>query len=183
MSPDSCRNCSSAGWWSLSEAPDPASHTAARDVAALAGPAMASLLGDVLARGVPFRFEARGFSMTPFVRDRDVVTVAPLRGRARLGDVVAFAGARGWLVVHRVVARRGSSYEIRADNGRDAVDVVPVGEVLGVVTRIERGGRDVRLGLGPERLLLAGLLRCGLLVPIVRAARAARARLRRGAVL
>lgn len=152
-------------------------------MAALSGAALAALLGDVVARGVPFRFEARGFSMAPFVRDRDVVTVAPLRGRARLGDVVAFVGEHGGLIVHRVTARRRGDYEIRADGLADAADLVPVGEVLGVVTRIERVGRDVRLGLGPERLLVAGLSRVGLLVPLVGAAHVARDRLRRGAVL
>jgi hypothetical protein len=132
---------------------------------------------------VPFRFEARGVSMAPFVRDCDILTISPLRARARLGDVVAFTGESGGLVVHRVAARRGGCYEIRADGLPDALDLVPVDEVLGVVTRVERRGRDVRLGLGPERVLVAVLLRLRLFVPIVGAARAARVRLHLGAAL
>jgi len=148
---------------------------------------VAALLADVVSRGVPFRFQAHGYSMAPFVRDGDVVTISPLRGPARLGDVVAYPGEHGGLVVHRIAARHSGAYEIRADGVPDVVDVVPRAELLGVVTRVERDGRDVRLGLGPERLLLAGLLRYGLLVPIVRLARATRAHLprlrRQGAVL
>ena len=134
------------------------------------------MLADVLARGVPFRFEARGYSMLPFIRDGDVVTIAPLRGRrARFGEVVAFAGPAGGLVVHRVTARRQGVYEIRGDHLSGSDDVVPFAGVLGAVTRVERRGRPVRLGLGPERVLVGGLVRLGLLRPLVAAARALRA--------
>ena len=46
----------------------------------------------VLEKGRAFRFEARGTSMLPLIRDGDVVTVTPLSGGGpRTGDVVAFA--------------------------------------------------------------------------------------------
>ena len=134
------------------------------------------MLKDVLARGVPFRFEARGYSMTPFIRDSDVVTISPLRGRrARFGEVVAYAGPTEGLIVHRVIARRPGFYEIRADNSYAADGVVPVAGVFGAVSRVERRGHRVRLGLGPERALVGGLVRLGLMQPLVTALRAARA--------
>lgn len=129
----------------------------------------------MLARGVPFRFEARGYSMAPFIRNGDVVTISPLRGRlACFGEVVAFANSTEGLVVHRVVARGPGGYEIRADNpgGRD--DIVPATSVFGAVTRVERRGHSVRLGLGPERALVGVLVRLGLLQPLVATLRAAR---------
>ncbi len=114
--------------------------------------------------------------MFPFIRDGDTVTIAPLRGRlAGIGEVVAFAGPAGGLVVHRVTARRPAAYEIRGDYLRGPHDVVPLDGVLGTVTRVERRGRSVRLGLGPERLLVGALVRLGLLQPLVVAARALRA--------
>lgn len=137
---------------------------------------MAALASDVLGRGVPLRFKAGGHSMAPLIRDGDVVTISPLSARPRIGDVVAYLDVGGRLVVHRVAARRGELYEIRADGLDDSSDLVAADHVLGVVTRVERRGRDVRLGLGPERLLIAGLQRLGLYRPIVGAARAARAR-------
>jgi hypothetical protein len=142
----------------------------------LSGEALSGLLGDVLARGVPLRFEARGSSMSPFIRDGDTVTIAPLCARrARFGEVVAFAGPAGGLVVHRVTARRPGCYEIRGDRLRGPRDIVPVTRVLGAVTRVERHGRRVRFGLGPERVLVAGLARLGLLQPLVAVLRVARA--------
>ena len=135
-------------------------------------------MSDVLARGIPFRFAAPGFSMFPFIRDGDAVTISPLRGaRARFGDVVAFTGPKGGPIVHRITARRPGRYEIRGDSasGPDALDVVPATGILGVVTRVERRGRRVRLGLGPERALAAGLSRLGLLQPLFAALRALQA--------
>lgn len=145
-------------------------------VHSLSGEALSALLADVLARGVPFRFEARGHSMIPFIRDGDVVTIAPLRDRrARFGEVVAFAGPARGLIVHRVVARKPGGYEIRADNSYAPDGNVPASSVFGAVTRVERRGHRVRLGLGPERALVGGLVRLGLMQPLVTGLRAVRA--------
>ena len=115
----------------------------------------------VLSRGVPFRFRARGCSMHPFVQDADVVTVHPL-GKARIGagDIVAFThpGA-GKLVVHRVAARTGGGLLMKGDNAECADGIVPLENVLGRVSRVEREGRRIRLGAGPERALIAWLSR------------------------
>ena len=48
--------------------------------------------------------------------------------------------------------------------------MIPVGDILGLVTCVERGGRKVRFGLGPERLLIALLSRSGLMEIIRRCA-------------
>jgi hypothetical protein len=145
-------------------------------VHSLSGEALSALLNDVLARGVPFRFEARGYSMFPFIRNGDVVTISPLHGRrAGFGETVAFTGPAEGLVVHRVTARRPGYYEIRGDCSSRPDDAVPTSRVLGAVTRVERHGRRVRLGLGPERALVGSLSRLGLLQPLMAAARAARA--------
>jgi len=37
------------------------------------------LAKDVLGRGASFRFQARGNSMTPFIRDGDVIAIVPMR--------------------------------------------------------------------------------------------------------
>ena len=52
---------------------------------------LAGLMRAVLEKGKAFRFEVRGASMRPVIRDGDVVTVSPLAGgAAKTGDVVAF---------------------------------------------------------------------------------------------
>ncbi|MFO7674789.1 MAG: S26 family signal peptidase [bacterium] len=137
--------------------------------------ALLELMRAVLARGRPFRFQARGWSMSPFIRDRDVITIAPLGSAPpRTGDVVAFVSpADERLVVHRVVGRRGTSMLIQGDNLPGAPDgLIPLASVVGRVRKVERGGRPVRLGLGGERRAVALLSRKGLLTPLLTKARA-----------
>lgn len=145
---------------------------------ALSGSGLLELMSAALARGASFRFTARGFSMDPFVRDGDVLTVSRLRSRPGLGRVVAVRGpATGRLIVHRVVAHASGGVLVRGDGAGQADGVAPPRDVLGVVVDVERGGRRVRLGCGPERLPIAALSRAGLLAPLVFGAR----RIRRAA--
>jgi len=107
--------------------------------------------------------------MAPFIRDGDVITVAPLQQTLpKLGEVVAFTRPEsGKLVVHRVVAIHTNAVSIQGDNGLDYVDgVIPQTNLLGRVTRIERNKRKVWIGLGPERYVVAWLSRTFLLIPI-----------------
>ena len=135
----------------------------------LSGQALLELMRAVLSRGLPFRFCARGWSMEPFIKDGDVITVAPLQhGLPGVGDVVAFVRpADERLVVHRVIARRTSAVLIQGDNETTYPDgFIPHQALLGRVTRIERHGRTVWLGLGLERYAIAWLSRSLLLIPL-----------------
>jgi len=135
---------------------------------------LAQLLQAVLKKGALFRFRAKGFSMSPFIRDDDVVTVAPLsRNSTRLGDVVAFVSPyTERLTVHRIVGRKGNSYLTQGDRAPESDGLISNIHILGRVTKVERNGKGVLLGLGPERSLIAFLARKGyfahLLVPIWR---------------
>ena len=83
----------------------------------LSARALAELMRTVLTRGVALRFYVRGGSMSPFVRNGDVITVSPLqRVRPGVGEVVAFTrpGDEN-VVVHRVVAKRGPNAFIQGD--------------------------------------------------------------------
>jgi hypothetical protein len=107
--------------------------------------------------------------MAPFIQDRDVVTVAPFRHvLPGVGEVVAFVRPEaGNLVVHRVVARRGAASFIQGDSVPEYADgIIPPENLLGRVTRVQRNGRDVWLGLGPERTVIAWLSRKKLLSPL-----------------
>lgn len=135
----------------------------------LSGQALLDLMRAVLARDVPFRFCARGWSMAPFIRDGDVITVAPFRGaQPGVGEVVAFVSPQAQvLVVHRVVARRGDYAFIQGDSVAEHSDgMVPPENLLGRVTRIERNGNRVWLGMGLERYVIAWLSRARLLIPL-----------------
>lgn len=129
--------------------------------------------------------------MSPFIRDGDVITLAPtqLSGRnprvptfsaalpdvepvvraCGIGQVVAFVSPVSQrLVVHRIIGRHKSRFLIQGDNLSGLVaDAVRQDDILGRVVRIERGRKRVWLGLGPERYVIAALSRAGLLLPIL----------------
>ena len=123
------------------------------------------LLKTVLEGGHQFRMRAPGFSMHPFIRNRDIITIAPLPPESPIpGDVVAFVRPdTGKLVVHRVVKRTGEFCLVKGDNCGDPDGFIPQTSLLGIVTRVERNGRDVRAGLLYGRPMIAVLNRFGLL--------------------
>ena len=139
----------------------------------LSGPALVDLLGAVMERGARFRFQARGFSMSPLIKDGDVVTVSPLLNRyPGLGDIVAVIHQKtGSLVVHRLVGKQGGAYLVKGDNAAERDESVAKENILGWVTQVERKGKRIFLGLGPEKFLIAVLTRTGLLFPIWRLVR------------
>jgi hypothetical protein len=145
----------------------PALLTKKQDELSLSGAAFIALLRAVLDKGVPFRFRATGFSMSPFIRNGDVLTVSPLSGRPRLGDVIAFVNqGTGGLAIHRVVGTSAGGCIIRGDNSSRDDGYVPEANMLGRITKVERNGKKILLGLGPERYLIAFLARKGLLIPL-----------------
>lgn len=133
---------------------------------AMPGAAFAGLMEAVLDKGARFRFAAAGCSMSPFIRDGDVVTVAPLR--VRTGDVVAFMSPEnGKLTVHRVVHAAADGYLVKGDNAPVPDGRVSRASIIGRVVRVEHCGRQVHLGLGVERIAIAFLSRRGWLLPVV----------------
>jgi signal peptidase I len=113
---------------------------------------------------------ATGVSMNPFLRDGDVVTVCPRsRVRPRTGDVIAFTHPdSGQLLLHRVISRRKGSYLTQGDNARQTDGLIDERHVIGTVTEVVRTAERVHFGLGPERLVIAVLLRIGWLSALLR---------------
>jgi len=139
------------------------------------GESLLFLMQAVLSKGASFRFQARGWSMTPFIRDGDVVTVAPAsKVNPSVGRVVAFIQPdSGRLVIHRVIDRQGTAYLIQGDNASGQPDgLVPAPAILGCVTRVVRSNRRIYLGLGVDGTIIAVLSRNGLIQKIVSRLRA-----------
>jgi len=129
------------------------------------------LATELLREGKTVSLRVGGASMAPFVRTGDVVTLRP-DGRVRVGDVIARLAGPDRLLVHRVVSG-GDPPLTRGDSATEADPGLASGELLGRVSDVERAGRRIRAGLGPERRLLAWLSRRGWLRPLLVAARRA----------
>ena len=64
-----------------------------RDDVLINGSDLIKLTKDILEKGLPIRLRASGFSMSPFIKSGDVITIIPLKNHLpRIGDVVAEVG-------------------------------------------------------------------------------------------
>ena len=109
----------------------------------ISGPEMAGIIFAVHEKGAAFRFKAPGSSMRPSIRDKDTLTLSPLRGMAPLpGEIAAFRRLlTNRLILHRVIKKKGKTYFFRGD-GQHHIDAgIPENNIIGVVTQVERGGR------------------------------------------
>ena len=111
--------------------------------------------------GMALRMTALGFSMQPFIRDKDVLTISPIKYmQPSLGDVVAFTQpGTGRLAIHRIIGRTDDGWLIRGDNCPDSDGVVATENIIGRVCRVERQGKEARLGIGKVAKLIAILNR------------------------
>ena len=135
----------------------------------LSGAALTDLLEAVVSRGSLLTLRAKGFSMSPFIKDGDMVTLSPLnRALPRMGDVVAYIHpAIKRVFIHRVVRKNGDSYLMKGDNSLEVDGPVRAAKILGLVKRVDRGNRRILLGFGPERQLIAFLSRKNLLLSLL----------------
>ena len=114
----------------------------------------------LLGEGRVVRFRAEGLSMEPSIREDDVLTVAPLSGEVRRGDVLLYRAGRR-LTAHRVVGRvRGADaiLRVRGDAPGWEEEHVSLDDVLGRVVEVERHGRRVA-ARGPLVRRVDGLAR------------------------
>jgi hypothetical protein len=143
----------------------PALFTKKRGDLSLSSQQLEKLMRGVLNKGACFRFQGKGFSMSPFIKDGDVLTISPLQASApRFGDVVVFTHPNtGKLIIHRVIGKRAGSYLTKGDNAPEEDGLVSRAAIVGRVTRVQRNGKYVSLGLGPDRFIIAFVTRNGLL--------------------
>ena len=87
-------------------------------------------------------------SMSPYIKEGDVVLVQHASRRFRVGNVIVFKRADD-LVAHRVVSVRGRGedtiYRTKGDNLRSFDAPVHQSSVLGVVICIRKGDKSVHL--------------------------------------
>jgi hypothetical protein len=131
----------------------------------ISGELTVELMQAVFNKGACFRFQAKGFSMLPFILDNDILTLCALNvSPVSLGKVVACAGyPANKLVIHRIVAMKKEQYLIKGDSCFKPDCFLRKEDILGCVIGIERQEKVVRFGLGPERRIIAFLNRSNLL--------------------
>jgi len=131
------------------------------------------LVMEVVSKGVKCRLQAKGYSMSPFIKDSDMLTISPIVDSSPgFGDVIAFIHPRTEkLIIHRVVGKIGDACLVKGENALEPDGLIERKHMIGIITGVERKGRKVFFGLGPERFLIALLTRTNLLRPVLRLVR------------
>jgi len=121
-------------------------------------PPLKDLMQAVIDKDASFRFRARGFSMYPFIKDRDVITLEPLHRPLGRGDVVAFRQPHAdKLAVHRIVSTKEGSFLVKGDNIPKPDGLILRKDIFAVASAVQRKGKRIGGGLGSARGLLAFL--------------------------
>jgi len=115
------------------------------------------LAESVLKAGVSLRFQARGSSMTPTIRDGDTLLVSPVQTHdLRVGQIVLCQSGDDKFVVHRIVQRRRQqgdiSFLLKGDQCHCPDGWVDSSRILGRAVHACRQGRVVQLQGGKQRL-------------------------------
>ncbi len=110
----------------------------------------AELCSQLLSKGVSVRFTAHGSSMSPFIRDGDVMTIQPLNcTMLKVGDIVFYHINDEKVVAHRVVGHHTCKGNIAIKTRGDAsigyAEQIHAGQVLGRVVSIQRGKKVIEL--------------------------------------
>lgn len=135
----------------------------------------AEIMLSVLAKHKPFRFQANGNSMCPFITNGDILTISPMNiKRACLGDVVAVYRPGYHLFIHRVISLRGDYIQTKGDNSLESDGWYLVKEIIGYVSKVERKSKIVTQGLGYERKIIAFFSKIGVLITLINISRSIR---------
>jgi uncharacterized repeat protein (TIGR01451 family) len=109
---------------------------------------------ELLNRGLSVRFEARGASMSPCIRDGEIVYVtAVIVSKLRKGDIVLLKSNDGFRVHRLVVADAAKDFFVtRGDCGQEDDPAVRGNQILGAVV-----AKEVKLGKKLVRTNLKGI--------------------------
>lgn len=106
------------------------------------------LSAEILQLGKSLRFQARGHSMQPLVRDGDFLLVKPLgERRPGLGDVVLCVTESDEVLVHRVIRRHlrsdGYHFLVQGDQVAQPDGWIARDQIYGKVEAIKRDGNHI----------------------------------------
>ena len=107
--------------------------------------------------------------MTPFIRDGDKLILKPTsQVQPSVGKVVAFINQKDEkLIIHRIIAKKSGRFLIKSDYSSLSNDGwIDESHIMGCVSGVRRGDREITFGLGVERYFIALLSRMGWLTRV-----------------
>lgn len=124
-----------------------------------------ALIESLIREGVAVRIRVLGRSMEPAICSGDFITLAPIQGRIRLGDMVMCRRGDGSSAyyIHRLVWRAGrETWRTKGDALRSLDPAVRRPDIIGRVQSVERSGTGARKNLEGIVAQLGAVARAGL---------------------
>jgi signal peptidase len=105
---------------------------------------------DLLQAGYALRFTAQGTSMSPLIRDGDVVLIEPICSKLpKPSEIVLFTNQQGNLVLHRVLKRWKKDdevlYLLKGDQVATPDGIYEKAKIFGRLKAVERSGSILSL--------------------------------------
>ena len=104
-----------------------------------------NLITDVFKNYKKVRFNAHGQSMSPFIKDGDIVTLKPYSAHDLIkpGDIAAVHRGNKKIIVHRITRIDGEKILLKGDNCIEFDGHFIKENIMGIVTNIERNGKKL----------------------------------------
>lgn len=113
---------------------------------------------EILGKGSCLRFQAKGDSMRPFIKNGQIIQVRPAKiFEINSGDVIFCRSFNNRMIVHRVIRKQRRNDKIvlltKGDSTSDFDEYVYPDSILGKVIAIERNNRVIRMDKGMLRVI------------------------------
>ena len=125
-----------------------------------------TLRKEIISQGRSVQILASGYSMFPFLRKGDLLTVEPVPMETiKRGDIVVFEMGEKW-IAHRVINIKRESNKLnfipRGDTNLFCDLMVSKINYVGKIQKISRGENNIRLTTQKRKLWTASILNLGL---------------------
>lgn len=131
-----------------------------REIIKLDNPQFFVITSEILEKTGCIRFRVKGQSMSPIIKDGDLVEIKrtnPLR--LKLGDIAMFTTPQKEVLIHRLIKRLNGQvreFITKGDNSADSDLAVAEREIWGVVSFVQK--QKIRINLHNPLVRLVGLL-------------------------
>ncbi len=116
------------------------------------------LAKEITGRGGFFNFKARGFSMYPFIRDGDILTIGPVNtNELKLGDIILYKSFDDRIVLHRFIGRvkigNDEMLKVRGDALMGKPEYIVASKVIGKAFKQQRDSKVIDLQRGASKFI------------------------------
>lgn len=125
---------------------------------------ISTLLKTFSETGTLVKLRLKGNSMFPFLRGGDIVTVSTELTNIEVGDIALYYDrSNNKIQAHRIICRSKNYCQLKGDNLNKNDGFRYIYSLIGLIVKIERQGKNIRFGLGPEKKFIAFFSRLNIL--------------------